>query len=75
MINQQKERMSCQKITENIIGHWRRFTSVLFKKMLDMFDQCLVPFITRKVIYYSLVLGQPLIAPKYNFSIKYFDIS
>ena len=43
-------------------GHWRPFILIFFKTRDDMLSQCLVLPITKKVIFYKLVLRQqPLI--------------
>ena len=39
-------------------GHWRPFTLIFFKTRDDMLSQCLVLPITKKVIFYKLVLRQ-----------------
>ena len=48
--------------TMPLVRHWRPFTLMFFKKGFDMLSRYFLPSMTKKVIFYSLVLGQqPLI--------------
>ena len=44
--------------TMPLVQHWRPFTLMFFKKRFDMLSRCILPSIIKKVIFYSLVLGQ-----------------